>query len=137
MHASFVSWPKASNVGTAGFIMAPAIVHLIIHWDWVERTATRFFTKILHTSRANLAVDTVMFLSLTVVSLSGVMVMPELRVASGGAVSRLWLLTHNVSADVLMYTLIVHLSLHARWIVRLVGGMFAQNPSRAAERTTG
>jgi hypothetical protein len=116
-------------------IIVPALVHLIINWEWVERVIPRVFERIRAASVVNLVVDTVLFVATVAVTVSGFVVMLELMPAFGGTVSRTWLVTHKIASDTTVATLFVHLALHGRWIVQAVGRTIPSGgPSQGALR---
>jgi hypothetical protein len=97
----------------------------------------RLFEKIRAASAVNLVVDSALFVATVTVTLSGVMVMPELVTASDGMVSRTWLALHTLSSDVTVIALLVHLALHARWIAGVACRMRAPRASvRPARQRT-
>lgn len=50
------------------------ITHIVIHWGWVVATGKRFIKNILSLSRLRLVLDVLVFISFTVVMLSGILI---------------------------------------------------------------
>ena len=104
-------------------IVVPLLVHLVINWDWTVKVMSRFSRNLFATSRLNLVVDVGLFLTSVTVMLSGVMISSAiastLHITLASNV--IWYALHSVSADVTVALLLVHLSLHWRWIARALG----------------
>jgi hypothetical protein len=104
-------------------LIGPAIFHLIINWDWVLKVAASFARRLRTTTRLNLAVDTVLFLSTVTVMLSGFLVSRTLAGVVGLATAPdpLWHTVHSLSADATFALVVVHTLLHWRWFARVMG----------------
>jgi hypothetical protein len=114
--------PKVTGISLhewlAAIIIAPALYHLVINWEWVVHAATRLAEKLKATSKLNFAVDVALFLATVAVMLSGFMVLPGmLTAASGAVVIRIWHETHRIASLLTLLTMVVHLALHARWML--------------------
>ncbi len=111
-------------------LVAVALFHMALSWDWVVRTAVSFLATLRATSRVNLVVDAVLFVATVTVMLSGFMVSRTLSGMAGWvpATAVLWHQAHSVSADVTMYALVVHAILHWRWIANVVTGGALRRP---------
>ena len=99
----------------------PALVHLVVNWDWVVRTAVGLLGKAKATTRLNLRVDTGLFVSLVGVTLSGFLVIPGLAASLGVQASASWHAAHLLTSDLTVAFSLAHLALHGRWIVDVVG----------------
>jgi hypothetical protein len=114
--------PKLTGISLhewlAALIIAPALYHLAINWDWVMHAATRLAEKLKAASKLNFVVDVVLFLATVAVMLSGFMVLPGvLTAASGKVVIGIWHETHRIASMLTLATMVVHLALHARWMI--------------------
>jgi hypothetical protein len=106
-------------------IVVPALVHLVINWEWVMRVAARLFASIRAASKVNLVVDALLFGASVTVMLSGLMVSQVIAAAAGvtAASGGLWSAVHALSAYGTMTLLAVHFALHASWIARTIRGI--------------
>jgi hypothetical protein len=104
-------------------LIVPALLHLVVNWEWTVRVARSFLDRLYSVSRLNLLVDGVLFVSTVAVMVSGVMVSQVALGALGIAASpsALWIAVHSVTADVTVVFLLVHFGLHWRWIARVLG----------------
>jgi len=106
---------------------ASVITHLLLHWDWIVGVTKRLFSKINWSARINYALNLLLFIDMTVVIFTGLMIsevaLPLLGVPTvrGGA----WRPLHNLSANLSLVLVGLHTALHWQWIVgmfkRLVG----------------
>lgn len=115
-------------------IVVPALVHLVVNWDWVMRVAARLFAGIRAASKVNLVVDALLFGASVTVMLSGLMVSQVIAAAAGVTVAPggLWSAVHSLSAYGTMALLAVHFALHASWVARTLRGM-RPSPAELAE----
>lgn len=111
-------------------LVAPILVHLVINWDWAVRVSTSFSRRLRKTTRVNLVVDIVLFVSTVTAMLSGFMVS---RVISGflgfsAPAGLVWHTVHSASADVVIALALLHTALHWKWFARVLG----VRPARSA-----
>ncbi len=115
---------------------AAIITHLLLHWNWIVQVARRFFGKVTWASRVNYLLNTVLFISLTVIIFTGLMISEVALPLFGIRLGRnaLWLLLHREATDVMVLTLGLHMALHWRWIVNTTGRVlgFPSRPRPAA-----
>jgi len=99
-----------------------AVVHLVLHRDWVARTVRRFADRIANASRLNLVVAVLTGTALTSVMVSGLAVSQTLAGLLGLAASSgsVWRSLHAVSAAAVLLVGVLHVALHARWIASAV-----------------
>lgn len=125
--ASFLVYLVVSNTALTGIAvhewlslgLAVAFAfHTTLHWDWAIRMLTDFVRKLLSMSRLNFVVDVLLFVALTAVMLSGIMVSRSVLPTLGLSVpfGPSWRLLHSVTANLLLIVLGAHLGLHWRWI---------------------
>lgn len=101
-------------------IIVPLLVHVIINWDQTLAIMRRFAQIVRTTPKINLVVDAALFVAVVTVMLSGLLVSQYVLRAVGVSVTptALWADTHRWSADATILLLLVHFSLHWRWILR-------------------
>jgi hypothetical protein len=114
-----VTGTAAHEWASLGFALA-ALVHLVLHRDWVARTAARFFARMSDMSRADLIVDVLTAGAVTAVTVSGLMISRTLSglLGLGTAAAPAWRLVHAASAAAVLVLALAHLALHWKWIVR-------------------
>jgi hypothetical protein len=59
------------------------LIHVLTQWDWILAVGKRFFQKLFHQSRLNFVLDLLLFLSMTTVVLSGLMISEHVLPALG------------------------------------------------------
>jgi hypothetical protein len=104
-------------------LAATLLFHVALHWDWVVQVATRFFRKLFHESRLNLALDLMLFLSFVLVMFSGILISRSVVNVLGLqlAESPAWRFLHAWSANACLILTGLHVALHWKWIVSTVG----------------
>ena len=113
-------------------LIVPALVHLIVNWEWVASAVLAFLGRIRTVARVNLVVDAGLFLSIIGVTLSGFMVIPGLASALGLQAATLWHPVHLVASNLVVAFTLLHFALHWQWVTGVVRRMIAapSAPSR-------
>lgn len=114
-------------------ITVPALIHLVINWDWTVRIAKTFWTKLMSMSRLNFVIDVALFASAVTVMLSGLAVSQVIAGTIGLASTAgvVWHVLHSSSAMLTLFLLMAHFALHAEWFARAIG-LVARDPERSA-----
>jgi hypothetical protein len=108
-------------------VIVPLLLHLVINWDKVVRVVSTFAERLLHGSRLDLVVDTMLFVATVIVMVSGLMISQVVARAVGITIApaSIWVSVHAWSADLTIVLLLVHFVLHWRWVytvsLRLAG----------------
>lgn len=95
------------------------IVHLLLHWQWVTATISRFFSRMAGQSRFFLLLNLLLFIDFTIVVFTGVMISQEalpsvgLQIVNSPAFRGL----HTSSANILLPISALHIAVHWKWIV--------------------
>jgi hypothetical protein len=153
--AIFSAFLVASNPALTGLaihewlgvsFIAALIIHLLFHWDWIACLTKTFFKKLFHASRLNFVVDSLLFVAMTAVMLSGLMISKNVLAAFGIQleVSRSWRSIHSLSADASLIFVALHFALHWKWvltnvqryIVAPLAGLVQRPASRTAAQLT-
>ena len=128
------AWDVLHTWSGVAMIIA-AMIHILIHWDWIIRTISRSWKVITRQRNPfglrltyNIVLDAVIGLSFLVCSISSVyfMIFP----ASGptGEVFLLnkstWDLVHTWSGVLMTITAMLHFVLHWKWVMNITGKMF-------------
>jgi hypothetical protein len=95
------------------------IVHILLHWQWVVSVTIRFVRQLLHSSRLNYVVDALLFIAMTTVMFSGILISKSILNVLGIPPSRdmLWRILHARSADATLILTACHFALHWKWVV--------------------
>lgn len=92
-----------------------ALIHIILHWDWVVSITKRLFSKVFHESRLNYALNIALFIDMGVVIVTGVLISRTIGLSFGHneAVETL----HRLSSALSLVIVGLHVALHWKWIV--------------------
>lgn len=130
-----VSAPQATGVTLhewlSLFFIIPFIIHLLLHWDWIKKSANRLVSKIAIRERFNIIWDYLIYLMMLLVFVSGFLVsvalLPSLNIDL--TIQDFWSKIHHDSATFLMPMLGIHLALNWNWIIKLSKRMLAKETS--------
>ncbi|MEJ6077037.1 DUF4405 domain-containing protein [Vibrio sp. 1-Bac 57] len=100
------------------FFLIPFMIHLLLHWDWIKNFPKLLIHNLKGQARFNAIWDLIIYLTMMVVILSGVIVsevvLPLLGL--GLPLSPFWFMIHDTSSNLLIPMLGIHLALHWDWI---------------------
>lgn len=127
-----VSAPQAAGVPLhewfSLFFIIPFSIHLLLHWDWIQRSFNRLVSNISGRERFNIVWDYLIYLMMLLVFVSGFLVsvalLPALNLSLN--IQDFWSKIHHDSATIIMPMLGVHLALNFGWIVKLSKRMFVK-----------
>jgi hypothetical protein len=116
-------------------LLAPAGLHLVLNWDWLERVYSTFFGRLRRATRVNFTVDVLLLVATVSVMLSGFLVSRVVAHAIGykPTTDLLWYRVHSLAANATIGLMVVHLTLHWKWVKRVVRTRILANPNRAAQ----
>lgn len=99
-------------------IAAVIIIHILLHWQWVVSITRRFFQKIKSESRINYILNAGLFVCVTTIIFSGLMISRSVLPLFGleAADTAFWKMLHITAADVSLWLVGLHVALHWRWI---------------------
>jgi hypothetical protein len=100
-------------------IGATAIVHILLHWDWLGAITRRFFGKMAFSNRVKYILNALLFVDMTTIILSGVMMSKAVLPLFGIQLDPgfIWHTLHSLSATLAVFIVGLHLALHWKWIV--------------------
>jgi amino acid transporter len=114
-----------------------ALIHILIHWDWITGTLNRTWQVILRKRKPfglrlsyNIVLDVIIAVSFLVCWISSLyfLVYPD-----GGTASPImlfnrttWDLIHTWSGVLMTITAVLHFVLHWKWVTNITGKMFAK-----------
>ncbi len=115
-------------------ITAMIVVHLLLQWPWIESKARQMFAPGAIRTRVNYALNVVLFATMTVAVVSGVMisqfVVPLAR--DDTSLYLAWRELHGTSGHLLMFLAGLHLALNWDWVVAVLRGRMRVRPAAEA-----
>jgi hypothetical protein len=103
-------------------LTVPALLHLVINWDWIGRTLGGLLGKTRLAPKVNLVIDALLFVATVAVSISGGFVIPGFAEALGlSEATALWHVVHLWAAVLAVVLSVLHLAMHANWIAEALG----------------
>lgn len=129
--AIFAAFLMALDPRTTGFaihewlsiaLAGALIVHLLLHWQWLAAVTRRFLGRLAPQQRLNYIVNTILFIDVTLIIFSGLMIsehaLPLLGIATqhGGV----WRSLHGQASDWAVFILGLHVALHWKWIASTI-----------------
>ena len=121
---------------------AAIVTHLLLHWQWLVEVTKRFFGKAQWSARINYILNALLFVDITTIILSGLMISESALPLLGIALPRSgsWRMLHTLSADLFLALIGLHIALHWQWIVSMVKRLLsmsrrAPRPSVGAHQT--
>ena len=118
-----VSAPQATGIALHEWLsfafLATFIVHLLLNWKWIVKLIRRFFKKLPGETRFNAIWNALLFILGTVVFFSGVFVSEAALPWLGFPIEidPFWGQIHDLTANLFLILLGVHLAMHWRWFV--------------------
>ncbi len=101
-----------------------ALIHLILHWDWVTAVVKRFFGKTSGRSRIYLLLDLLIMLGAVVMVETGLMISTWFNLELYNYAA--WLDIHIYSSVITLGITVLKLGLHWRWIVSTARKIYAR-----------
>ncbi|MBT5876038.1 MAG: DUF4405 domain-containing protein [Candidatus Latescibacteria bacterium] len=129
-----VSAPQATGVPIhewISFAFIPLLIaHLLMSWKWIVRTTTRMFSSIPGKTRFNHTWDMILFVMMTVVIFSGIVVSEVALPAIGIPIipDLFWLSMHDITSNLFLMMLGVHLAMHWPWLVQMAKRHILRKP---------
>jgi hypothetical protein len=113
---------------------AAIVTHLLLHWTWIVQVARRFFGKISWMARLNYILNSLLFIAMTVVIVTGLLISEEALPLFGirFAHDALWLQLHRQATDLTVLIIGLHVALHWRWIVNTTRRLFTRKAPRTS-----
>jgi hypothetical protein len=120
---AIVSAPQSTGIAIHEWLsiifIAPIITHLLLNWNWIVKVTTRMFKKLPGETRFNYIWDFALFIMMVLVMVSGILVSESALPTLGIVVfiDPFWATLHDMSANLLLLMMGVHLAMHWTWIV--------------------
>lgn len=113
---------------------ATVVVHLLLNWNWIIEVTKRLFTKGkgLNGSRINYILNWALFFDGVLIMLSGLMVSEAVMPAFGLTLppNFMWRELHEVSTNLSILLMGLHMALHWNWIKSTTKRLFARRESQ-------
>ncbi len=114
------------------------IVHLLLNWRWVVATTRRLMAALPGTVRVKYLVDSALFISMTIVIFSGLMIsevaLPFVGLRIGGSFAMRPL--HSLAANITLGLVGLHLAVNWKWLIAAVK-QFILHPFRRPTTSVG
>lgn len=103
-------------------LVAVLVVHILLHWDWVQAVTRRFFQKNTLEVRLRYIINVVIFVGFTAIILSGLMISHRVLPFFGlqHSESRFWHWLHHEATNLVIWSVALHIGLHWNWVVKNV-----------------
>ena len=128
--------PRTSGIAVhewlAIAIAATIVVHLLLNWSWIVEVTGRLFTKKLNGSAVNYVLNWLLFIDGILIVLSGLMISETVVPTLGFALPAnfAWRSLHELSTNLSLLLLGLHVAMHWNWIVNAVKRLFSGNGSK-------
>jgi cytochrome b len=102
-------------------MIAAITVHLLLNWGWITGITSRFLGKVGGQNRINYIVNWLLFIDGTLIMISGIMI-SEVALPAFGIqlpIGSVWRRLHDMSANIGLLLLGVHVALHWSWIITI------------------
>ena len=122
--------PRSSGIAVyEWFTLALAgtiIVHLLFNWNWIAEVTKRLFSRGLNGSQVNYILNWALFFDAVLILLSGIMISEIVVPALGFTLPRnfTWRGVHELSTNLSLVLMGLHLAPHWNWIVSTVKRLF-------------
>ncbi len=129
--------PRASGIAIHEWlslaVAGTIIIHLLLNWDWIAQLTARIFTTGLNGSRVNYVLNWLLFVDGIFIMLSGIMISESAMPLMGITLPQnfTWRGLHDLSANLSLVLMGLHLALHWTWIVSTFKRMFGIKASQS------
>ncbi len=112
------------------------VVHLLLNWNWIVEITSRLFSKSAKNSRFGYFLNWGLFASGIMIMLSGLMISETVVPFLGLSLPQdgTWMGLHELSTNITMILMGLHVALHWNWITGMFKKLFAprRNPQAVA-----
>ena len=102
------------------------VVHLLLNWEWIVNVTKRLFVRSTNGARVNYVLNWLLFIDGVLLVLSGILIsesaMPALNIVL--PMNFAWRRLHDVSANLALLIMGLHLAMHWNWIVNTFKRVF-------------
>ncbi len=133
-HFSGLAIHEWLSIALAGTI----VVHLLLNWEWIVNVTKRLFVKATNGARINYVLNWLLFLDGILIMLSGIMI-SEAALPAMGILLPLnfaWRRLHDMSANLALIIMGLHIAMHWNWIVTTLKRMFVGGSNKQTDAMT-
>ena len=118
---------------------ATVIVHLLLSWSWIVNVTRRFFVASTNGARVNYVLNWLLFIDGILIMLSGIMISEAVVPALGFTLPMgfAWRQLHDMSANLALLIMGLHLAMHWNWIVTTFKRVFFSGGKKQVTVTAG
>ena len=122
------------------------VTHLLLHWKWIVNVARRFVRRLPGQVRINSLLNSLLFVTVTLIIFSGIMISKVVLSTFGlsGSHDAIWRWLHTSATNTALIIVGLHVALHWKWIVSTIKRYVVQPlsktnvmPSRKAAKELG
>lgn len=118
-------------------LAATIVVHLLLNWEWIVNVTKRLFIKATNGARINYVLNWLLFIDGILIMLSGIMISESVVPSLGLSLPMnfAWRRLHDLSANLALLIMGLHLAMHWNWIVTTIKRVFfgaKRNPVAAS-----
>ncbi len=131
-----VNIPQATGVPfhewASVLFIAPLLVHILLDWTWIMNITKRMFGKLPGEVRFNHIFDLVIFILMTLALMTGLVISEAALPAIGihVAIDPFWSSMHDLTANLTMVLIGIHLAMHWKWIASSFKRYFGRGSGR-------
>ena len=115
-------------------LAATIVVHLLLNWEWIVNVTRRLFVKATNGARINYVLNWLLFIDGILIMVSGILIsesaMPTLGIAL--PMNFAWRRLHDMSANLSLIIMGLHLAMHWNWIVTTFKRVFLSGGKKSA-----
>ena len=121
------------------FLIVPLMVHILLDWKWVVSVTRRMFGKLPGKVRVNHVLDVLIFILMTVAMMTGLLISESALPALGlnPPSDPFWSSMHDLSANLTMLFIGVHLAMHWGFIRTAFTGRHLRRAAKVARAYAG
>lgn len=139
-----VNIPQATGIPVhewaSVLFIIPLLVHILLDWNWIVSVTKRMFGRLPGEVRFNHIFDLVIFIMMTLALMTGFVISEAALPAIGihVIIDPFWSSMHDLTANLTMLLIGIHLAMHWKWIVNSCKRYFGRNssPSKTTPETT-
>lgn len=131
-----VNIPQATGIPIHEWIsvifIVPLVIHILLDWKWVVSVTKRMFGKLPGEVRFNHIFDLIIFSMMTLALMTGFVISEAALPAVGihVTIDPFWSAMHDLTANLTMLLIGVHLAMHWDWVVSSIKRYFRFGAAR-------
>ena len=118
-----VNIPQATGIPFHEWVsvlfIVPLVIHILLDWKWVVSVTKRMFGRLPGEVRFNHVLDLIIFIMMTLALMTGFVISEAALPAMGinVTIDPFWSAMHDLTANLTMLLIGIHLAMHWGWIV--------------------